>query len=273
VTTSLLPTSDPEPRVFNWDDAALAYADEGPRSAPALLAVHGIPGSHRDFRYLAPQLAPDVRLVRVDLPGFGGSAPAHDAVASLDGRARALLALADHLGLDGFSVLGHSMGGATALVLAAEHRARVRGLALVSSVALSPHRGLGMPPRAFALLARALRVPGLSWPLTALARAAYRRRRFPGADTLDAATLGLQMQAIAAVDFPRLRRAVAGGLPPTLLAWALDDHLVQERVSRDLADAIPGARRVVFETGGHNLQKSRAVELGRALREWIGAGP
>ena len=129
-----LPTSDPEPRRLDLAGGALAYTDEGPADAPALIAVHGIPGSGRDFRYLAPQLVPALRVVRIDLPGFGSSAPTRDAVRTLRGRARAVLALADHLGLDHFAVLGHSMGGGTALVLAAEHRRRVRRLALVASL-------------------------------------------------------------------------------------------------------------------------------------------
>src|SRR5262249_23338585 len=115
-----LPVSDPEPRRLDLPHGVLAYTDEGPRGAPALIAVHGIPGSGRDFRYLAPQLTPDVRVLRVDLPGFGGSAPVEDAVATLRGRARVVLALADALGLERFAVAGHSMGGGAALVLAAD---------------------------------------------------------------------------------------------------------------------------------------------------------
>src|SRR5262249_17299055 len=115
-----LPLSDPEPRRIELPHGVLAYTDEGPPDAPALIAVHGIPGSGRDFRYLAPQLTPALRVLRVDLPGFGGSAPVADAVASLRGRARVVLALADALGLERFAVAGHSMGGGAALVLAAD---------------------------------------------------------------------------------------------------------------------------------------------------------
>jgi len=48
-----LPTSDPEPRLLPLPHGPVAYVDEGPRGAPALVVVHGIPGSVRDFRYLA----------------------------------------------------------------------------------------------------------------------------------------------------------------------------------------------------------------------------
>jgi pimeloyl-ACP methyl ester carboxylesterase len=267
-----LPTSDPVPATLALPHGALAYVDEGPRDAPAVIAVHGIPGSIRDFRYLAPQLTAHVRFVRLELPGFGASTAADDAIDSLTGRARAVLAIADHLALRRFAILGHSMGGATALVLAGEHRDRVDHLLLIASVALSLHRGLGMTPGTYGLLARALGLPLVGPLLVRSAREEYRRRRFPGADDMDAAALRLQLRAIAATDFPRIRRLVAGALPETLLAYARDDHMIETWISEELARALPQARVVSFDEGGHNLQKTRAVELAAAIGETLEVG-
>ncbi len=265
-------TSDPPLQTLTLPDGPLTYVDEGPRGAPALLAVHGIPGSVRDFRYLAPQLTDQVRFVRIDLPGFGGSAPVADAIEDLGGRARVVLALADHLGLPDFAVLGHSMGGGTAFVLASEHRARVSHLALVASVGLSLHRGLGMRPRLFRLTAAGLSLPALGPLLTHLTRAQYRKRRFPGADEMDVPTLALQLRSLGATDFGRIRRAASGPLPPTLLAFSRDDHMVESWISEELARALPAARRLAFDDGGHNIQKTRAVEIASALRGLLGLG-
>jgi pimeloyl-ACP methyl ester carboxylesterase len=264
-----LPTSDPEPDVFERTEGRLTFTDEGPRDAPALIAVHGIPGSVRDFRYLAPQVSASVRFIRMDLPGFGGSAAVDEAVRSLPGRARTVLALADGLGLRDFGVLGHSMGGGTALVTAGMAPDRVRRLALVCSLGLSLHRGLGAPPALFDLAGRATGVPVLGHLLLPFVRAAYRRRRFPGVDTMRRQDFALQLRALAGVDFGQVRRVVAGPLPPTLLAYSRDDHMVEARVSEELAKALPAARVLAFDDGGHNIQKTRAVELGRALREWV----
>jgi pimeloyl-ACP methyl ester carboxylesterase len=260
-----LPTSDPEPQRAGLPGGVLTYADEGPRDAPALLAVHGIPGSLRDFRYLAPQLTHRLRVIRLDLPGFGGSAPVPDAVATLAGRARVVVALADHLGLDRFAVLGHSMGGGTALVLASTQPARILRLVLVASVALSLHRGLGMRPGVFGAVARAIRLPLLGPLLQERVREGYRRRRFPGVDQMSPASLALQLRMLAALDFGLLRRAAAAPLPPTLMAYSRDDHMLEPRISEELARALPQAQVLVFDSGGHNLQKTRAVELGEAI--------
>jgi pimeloyl-ACP methyl ester carboxylesterase len=264
-----LPTTDPEPRRLDLAEGVVTYSDEGPREATAILAVHGIPGSRRDFRYLAPQLTPALRVVRIDLPGFGGSAPVDDAVATLRGRGRIVLAVADALGLDRFAVLGHSMGGGAALVLAAERPERVSQLVLIASLGLRVHRGLGASPRTFAWVSRALRVPGLGAAMLPWLRAGYRRRRFPGAETKTLAEFAVQFRAFSAADFELMRAVVRRPLPPTLVAYACDDHLIETKVGEELAAALPAARVLAFDDGGHNIQKTRAVELGTAIRELI----
>lgn len=267
-----LPTSDPEPQRLTLAHGTLACVDEGPRDAPALLAVHGIPGSIRDFRYLAPQLTARLRFVRVDLPGFGDSAPHARAVSRLEGRVESLLELADRLGLQRFAVLGHSMGGATAVLTAAQHPERVSGLVLLASVGLRPHRGLGMSARRFRLLGHGFAVPGLRRLLVRVARERYKRRRFPGAEEMDAGTFGVHFKAIGAADFELLRRAFASALPPTLVAFARDDHMVEAAIQDELAAALPRARVLAFEAGGHNIQKTRAVELGAAILQLLDGG-
>src|SRR5512145_287687 len=117
--------SDPPLREVELPQGRVAYTDEGPAGGPALIAVHGVPGSVRDFRYLAPRLTDAVRLVRVDLPGFGGSPPVDAAVRTLTGRARVVRELAEVLRLERFGVIGHSMGGGTALMAGADQPRRV----------------------------------------------------------------------------------------------------------------------------------------------------
>ena len=265
-----LPTSDPEPLLFLRPGGRLTYVDEGQRDAPTFLALHGIPGSGRDFRYLAPPLTPHLRLIRVDLPGFGGSTAEEAAIRSFAGRARAVLDLADHLGLSRFGLIGHSMGGGSALVLAAQERTRVSHLVLLASVGLARHRGLGRGPLAFRLFGHALGLPLLGPLLLERARAQYRRRRFPRVEQMTARDFSVHLRSIGAADFGALQRAVESGLPPTLVAWSRDDHMLEPGIPEALARRIPGARTLAFDDAGHNLQKTRAPELAAAIRALVG---
>ena len=99
-----------------------------PGDAPPVLAIHGITASHRAWELVAaahagPVIAPDLRGRGGSgtLPGpYGMAAHAADCVAVLDA-----------LGIDRATVVGHSMGGFVAAVLAHRHPARVGRLVLV----------------------------------------------------------------------------------------------------------------------------------------------
>ena len=40
-------------------------------SVGTVIALHGAPGSHKDFKYLYPYLHPSIRFVGLNFPGFG----------------------------------------------------------------------------------------------------------------------------------------------------------------------------------------------------------
>ena len=78
-------------------------------------------------------------MVAVDVPGFGESAAA-GAGFELDAVADRIVAA---LGLDAFDLVGHSLGGAIAVAIAARHPEAVRRLVLVSPAGLAP-RAVGV---------------------------------------------------------------------------------------------------------------------------------
>jgi pimeloyl-ACP methyl ester carboxylesterase len=54
-----------------------------------------------------------------------------------------------------------------------------------------------------------------------------------------------------------------------LTAFARDDHMVDAEIQHELAAALRDRRVLAFESGGHNIQKTRAAELGRAIVELL----
>ena len=104
-----------------------------------LLALHGWLDNAASFRPMAPRLA-GYDLVALDMPGHGRSFhyPA-DAEYSLFSTILDVLAAADALGWQQFALLGHSMGGAIASILAAATPERIERLFLIE--ALGPLAG------------------------------------------------------------------------------------------------------------------------------------
>ena len=97
----------------------LHVRDTGPRTAPAVIFLHGFGSSLQTWEDWARDLEPDHRVIRYDIPGFGltGPDPSGDYT---DGRSIAvLIALMDRLGVARTSVVGNSMGGRIAWIFAA----------------------------------------------------------------------------------------------------------------------------------------------------------
>jgi pimeloyl-ACP methyl ester carboxylesterase len=99
-----------------------------------VLALHGWLDNAASFAALAP-LIPGVRVIALDLPGHGHSAhrPAGVWYHYVD-YVSDVLAAADALGLARFTLLGHSLGGAVASVIAAAAPDRVEALWLIEGL-------------------------------------------------------------------------------------------------------------------------------------------
>lgn len=118
---------------FDTPFGRLAALRPGHGGTP-VLALHGWLDNAASFVPMAPHL-PGIDLVALDLPGHGASAHLPpSAEYSPVVLARAALAAADALGWSRFTLLGHSLGGAVATVLAAAAPARIARLALIEAL-------------------------------------------------------------------------------------------------------------------------------------------
>ena len=249
--------------------SAVGYTREGRADGPALLLVPGVPGNALDFRYLAPLLAADFRVHRIELPGFGCVRDQHWRDYSPAGRAALISGFADAIGLERYSVLGHSMGGAAAAALAAADTDRVSALVLLCSIGLRRHRGMTLSPRRARFASWILRLPGLRYPAVRNARKWYRRAGFPGADGYSARDLRIHLAHVASYDFAAAERVATSITAPTLVIYADDDPMIESDISAELAASIPGSNAASYASGGHNLQKSRAREVADQIGNFL----
>ncbi|MEV6610021.1 alpha/beta fold hydrolase [Kutzneria sp. NPDC051319] len=143
--TSVLPT-------VRVGDVEIAYRDTGSGDGPPVVLLHAMASSGRTWRRLAAGLG-DRRVIVPDLRGHGRSSRAADY--TLAGFRDDIVGLLDELGLRQVDLVGHSLGGRVAAMIALEQPGRVRRLVLEDTPP-PPHEPGPPPTRSLASLAELL---------------------------------------------------------------------------------------------------------------------
>lgn len=130
----------PDPRpVALRTGVTLDVCEAGPADAPALIFLHGFPESWRAWRHQIAHLAPHYRCIAPDQRGYGASSkPAQVAGYAPETLAQDVLALADALGVERFTLIGHDWGGVVAWLVAHTAPERIAKLAIANA----PHPAL-----------------------------------------------------------------------------------------------------------------------------------
>lgn len=107
------------------------YVEAG--HGPPLLLLHGLGATLMQFRQtLLDDLAQDFRVIAIDRPGAGYSMPCEPGAQALEAQADTISRFLAEVGMKRPLVVGHSLGGAVALALAAHRPDAVRGLVLLA---------------------------------------------------------------------------------------------------------------------------------------------
>ncbi len=124
-----------------------------PAARSAVVLVHGIGMSHRYFDRLHRELARSVRVISVDLPGFGGlPKPGRDVDIEEMAHALAHVLAPWAASIDApLTLVGHSMGAQWAVELAARHPPLVGSVIAIGPVADDRHPTLLAQARALAV--------------------------------------------------------------------------------------------------------------------------
>jgi pimeloyl-ACP methyl ester carboxylesterase len=265
---------------------------QGPAEETAVY-VHGLGGSSTNWTDLAGLLSVRMNGLVVDLPGFGQSPPPQRYDYSLREHAGAVAGFLEGLRRGPVHLFGNSMGGAIAMMVAAQRPDLVRSLTLVSPAMpdLRPHparlsdprmalaflpvvgararRGLAAltdRERAMQLTALCFAQPHLIPPqrLAAAEAELTARRELPWASV----ALGRSTFGLLRVWFARRQNSlwkVAGRVQaPTLVVWGSHDRLVSVRKAARTAAALPGSRLLVLPDCGHVAQMECPEQVARA---------
>jgi len=122
--------SQPTAKTLTVNGLRLRYLEWGSPGALPLVCVHGYTSSAEAFNAVARRLEDRAHLIAMDVRGHGESAWSPDGAYQYADQAGDLAALVDRLGIERFVLIGTSMGGVIAMVYAAQHADRLRGLVL-----------------------------------------------------------------------------------------------------------------------------------------------
>jgi pimeloyl-ACP methyl ester carboxylesterase len=275
--------SDVPAEVVTLHGHELRYLDRG--RGPAVLFIHGLLGSNRQWGRLIDTLDGTQRVLAPDLFGHGGSdKPMGDY--SLGAHAATLRDLLDRLEIERVTLVGHSLGGGIAMQFYYLFPERVERLVLVAS------GGLG---RDVSLLLRSATVPGAEWLLPLIASRWVRDRgaalgrtltrlRVPASPDLTEAWQGFTSlgDRDARRAFLATTRSVIdpGGqtitandyLPdadlPTLLVWGTRDRIIPVQHAYAAHHAIAGSRLELFEGAGHFPHLNQPERFARVLADF-----
>jgi pimeloyl-ACP methyl ester carboxylesterase len=130
-------------RTVQVDGLSIFYREAGPKDAPTILLLHGLPSSSRMFQPLLTRLADRYHLVAPDYPGYGHSdwPDPKQFDYTFDHIASVMDSFTNALGLSHYTLYTQDYGGPVGFRMTLAHPERVQ--ALIIQDAVSHNEGLG----------------------------------------------------------------------------------------------------------------------------------
>jgi len=236
----------------------VAEAGEG----PVVVLLHGLFMDHRTWDAVAGDLSREFRVVAPDLPGFGTSEkpPANRFRYDVDSFAEVIADLYAGLELGRAAVVGHALGGAVAIALAARHPELVSRLVLVDSMCfeapLDLRRRIALLPVVGGFVLKQLWSRGTFRGLfkdavlsgtgaTFLEKVDRYYDAFNGPASRGSALATLRATHDTRAVVAQTARVTA----PTLVVWGRNDRNFPPRLGRRLAHEIHGAGFELMDAG------------------------
>ncbi|MES2987301.1 MAG: alpha/beta hydrolase [Pseudomonadota bacterium] len=278
----------------------LDVAIAGDAKNPPIFLLHGFPESHRTWRHQIPALAKDHYVIAPDQRGFARSSkPEGKENYAPDKPVSDLLALADHLGVGDFTLVGHDWGGAISWMAALQHPQRIKRLIIINA----PHplvfqRSLydDADQRAASQYMTAFRNPGFEQFVEGMGIPAFFDNSF--AKHADAALLAPERDAYidewsqpgtmtgmlnwyrgssvivpAPGETPERPVWLDGPFPPvtqpTLVIWGMKDAALLPIQLEGLEERVPDLSIVKIEDAGHFVPWEKPEPVTKAIQAWL----
>jgi 3-oxoadipate enol-lactonase len=259
----------PEPAIVD-----LHFTVFGTRPGPPLVLLHGLASSGADWELQVPAFTAIARVIAPDLRGHGHSPMGlgRPSVAAMAADVAALLA---RLGEPPAHVVGLSLGGCVAQMLALGHPERVRSLVLVNTFGRLPVAGAG-GLRRFAQRGWLLLTAPMPAVAAHVAQGLFPRPEQAPARAVAVARLGTMprrayLTALRAIaGFNSLSSGRLAGLRcPVLVVCGDRDQTVPRRAVDALCAALPTAELAVVADSGHATPIDQPEAFNRLVLDFV----
>lgn len=255
-------------------------------SGDPILCLHGLGGNIFTWRNFIKPFSRNNKLILVDLRGFGASPKPIDQHYSLEEHADEIYKIILRDNLTRLTLIGNSLGGAVALLLAIrlceQERNRLSKLVLIAAGAYKEYI-----PRYLNLMRTVLGPPMIYLAPSRLAarfvlRAAYydpqkltneQTRAYSGPIASRAGRHALLQTAKQCIP-PRSDELIAklsSITVPTLLLWGREDAVIPLNVGQLLEQAIPNSKLEVIDNCGHIPQEEKPDETIERISKFMAA--
>ncbi|MFV0433092.1 MAG: alpha/beta fold hydrolase [Leucobacter sp.] len=221
---------------------------------PRILLVHGIGMGHGVYERFIEEIAPEVEVVAVDLPGFA-DCPEPEEAMSIPGTADLLAAALDDEGLSPVVAVGHSMGAQVVTELAARHPRLVSRVVLIAPSVNAAERR----PTAQGL--RMLQDLSEGAPLTVFTRAT--KTYFQAGPRWFAKKLRQMLAHRLEACLPRIDQ-------PALVIRGVRDRVCPRGWAVRVTALLPRGELVQIQDRGHEALISSGEPVARTVLDWIG---
>jgi len=237
-------------------------------SKPPLVLLHGLTGSGVCWSPLARVLEAEFDVVMPDARGHGYSSTPLNGYRYED-HAGDVVGLIQGLGLSAPVLLGHSMGGMTAALVASQIGAALRGVVLADPTFLSPERQREVYESDAAEQQRRLLSSDRSEVL-AQARGRYAHRTPEIIELVTEARLKTPLCAfdVLTPPNPKYHHLMIAIAVPILLIIA-DKGVVSLETARELQNLNPRLRVEQIHDAGHGLQYDQPERFQEAVRSFL----
>lgn len=277
-----------EPPSLTWDSYmgttsnpdghyTLSYTSVG--DGQPILLIHGFGATSYSWRHVVPALSAKYRVLAVDLKGSGKSPKPQDERYSLYDHADEVYNFIHEHHLTDLHIVGHSLGGGIALLIALklqERGEKLASLVLLDTIAY---------PQAIPAFISLLRTPVAGWLSTNVLPAKFQVRSIlnvayyddskvpedavtayaePLSEPNGTYALLQTAQNLIPDDLDQVTKRYASLTAPVLIIWGKEDEIVPLSIGEKLARELPNAvLRVIKETGHipHEENPEAAIPL------------